>query len=225
MPRRKQQAPRRASAYVPEELKEAALLDEDVDGDDSAIEEETGVKFVCQDKDFLLKDSPAADFSSHEMDSESHVSESSDRMSDFESASVKNEEDSMAKEPLNSMTSTSSMMMATAAAAAAAASNLSVEEAALSGPNSLEQMKAIYNSFLTSSYWSSLNLNLTQPPPEKPARSHSSSSSSSSTIPRQQAACRTSGTCSSGSPAPPGKREACERPHGALGQGVRGPAV
>ncbi|XP_031425481.1 teashirt homolog 3b [Clupea harengus] len=181
MPRRKQQAPRRASAYVPDDLKEAALLDEDVDGEDSAIEEEPGVNYGCQDKDFLLKDSPVADFSSHEMDSESHLSESSDRMSDFESSSIKNEDDGLAKEPLTTMSSTSTMMMATAAAAV----TLGAEEATVSGPNSLEQMKAIYNSFLTSSYWSSLNLNLTatqqQPPAaEKPVRSHSSSSSSSS---------------------------------------------
>ncbi|XP_053174837.1 teashirt homolog 3b [Scomber japonicus] len=46
--------------------------------------------------------------------------------------------------------------------------------------DSLEKMKAIYTSFLTNSYWSTLNLNLSQPPAEKPPRSHSSSSSSSS---------------------------------------------
>uniref|UniRef100_W5KFT9 Teashirt zinc finger homeobox 3b n=2 Tax=Astyanax mexicanus TaxID=7994 RepID=W5KFT9_ASTMX len=180
MPRRKQQAPRRSAAYVPEELKEAALMDEDVDGDDSAIEEEPAIKYMCQDKDFLLKDrpgfhdSPAADLSSHEMDSESHLSESSDRMSDFESASVKNEEDGTAKEPLTSLSSSASMRMTNTTAPP------SSEEAAAAGPDSLEQMKAIYTSFLTNSYWSSLNLNMTQPPPEKPPRSHSSSSSSSS---------------------------------------------
>ncbi|XP_056600064.1 teashirt homolog 3b [Triplophysa dalaica] len=179
MPRRKQQAPRRASAYVPEELKEAALLDEDVDGEDSAVEEEPAMKYACQDKDLLLKDrpgfhdSPPADFSSHEMDSESHLSESSDRMSDFESASVKNEEDSSAKEPLTSLSSTSSMMMTTT-------TTPSGEEVAALGPDSLEQMKAIYTSFLTNSYWSSLNLNAPQQPAEKPPRSHSRSSSSSS---------------------------------------------
>ncbi|KAL4630303.1 hypothetical protein GN956_G15725 [Arapaima gigas] len=162
MPRRKQQAPRRAAAYVPEELKEAALLDEDLDGEDLAVEEEPPVKYTCPDKDAPLKegpcyqDSPGAEFSGHEMDSESHLSESSDRMSDFESASVKNEEE-MGKEPL------------------AAAS-----EDTPAGPDSLEQMKAIYTSFLTNSYWSSLNLNLNHPAPDKQQRSSSSSSSSSS---------------------------------------------
>ncbi|KAM4603010.1 teashirt homolog 3b [Polymixia lowei] len=193
MPRRKQQAPRRAAAYVPEDEKEAALLDEDLDGDDSAQEgEEPTAKFLCHDKDYLLKDrsgstgfhdSPtAADFSGQELDSESHISESSDRMSDFESSSLKNEDDVLlSKDPLNplSLTTSSVMMAATNSAAP-----VSGDEAILAttGPvaDSLEKMKAIYTSFLTNSYWSTLNLNLTQPPAEKPPRSHSSSSSSSS---------------------------------------------
>uniref|UniRef100_A0A3Q3JNL7 Teashirt zinc finger homeobox 3b n=1 Tax=Monopterus albus TaxID=43700 RepID=A0A3Q3JNL7_MONAL len=131
-----------------------------LDGDDSAQEgEEPAAKFLCQDKDFLLKDRPgstgfhdspnAADFSGQELDSESHLSECSDRMSDFESSSLKNEDDAM-------LTTTGSVA------------------------DSLEKMKAIYTSFLTNSYWSTLNLNLSQPPAEKPPRSHSSSSSSSS---------------------------------------------
>ncbi|XP_076590303.1 teashirt homolog 3b [Chaetodon auriga] len=191
MPRRKQQAPRRAAAYVPEDEKEAALLDEDLDGDDSGQEgEEPTAKFLCQDKDFLLKDRPgstgfhdspnAADFSGQELDSESHLSESSDRMSDFESSSLKNEDDVLlSKDPSNALSSSSAMM-----AAANAAAPVSGEEAmsATTGSvaDSLEKMKAIYTSFLTNSYWSTLNLNLSQAPAEKPPRSHSSSSSSSS---------------------------------------------
>uniref|UniRef100_A0A3B3DYY0 Teashirt zinc finger homeobox 3b n=1 Tax=Oryzias melastigma TaxID=30732 RepID=A0A3B3DYY0_ORYME len=147
--------------YVPEDEKEAALLDEDHDGEDSAQEgEEATVKLLCPDKNFLLKDRPgstgihdspnAADFSGQEMDSESHLSESSDRMSDFDSSSIKNEED------------------------------VAMLPAAGSVADSLEKMKAIYTSFLTNSYWSTLNLNMSQPPAEKLPRSHSSSSSSSS---------------------------------------------
>uniref|UniRef100_W5MF07 Teashirt zinc finger homeobox 3b n=1 Tax=Lepisosteus oculatus TaxID=7918 RepID=W5MF07_LEPOC len=133
-------------AYVPDELKAAALVDEELEGDDSAVEEEPPVKYMCSEKDFLkdsqsYQDSPAAEFSSHEMDSESHLSEASDRMSDFESASVKNEEES--KEALVSSEDTPAA-------------------------DSLEQMKAIYNTFLTNSYWSSLNLNLSQGAADKP---------------------------------------------------------
>ncbi|NP_001090569.1 teashirt zinc finger homeobox 3 L homeolog [Xenopus laevis] len=87
------------------------------------------------------------------MDSDSHVSETSDRMGDFESCSIKNEEES--KESLAPLED----------------SNVS---------DSLEQMKAVYNNFLSNSYWSSLSLNLHQSTSEKNNASSSSSSSSSS---------------------------------------------
>ncbi|CAI5646500.1 teashirt homolog 3b [Oreochromis aureus] len=193
MPRRKQQAPRRAAAYIPEDEKEAALLDEDLDGDDSAQDgEEPAAKLLCPDKDFLLKDRPgstgfrdspnAADFSGQELDSESHLSETSDRMSDFESSSLKNEDEILhSKDPSNALSpSSSSTMMAAANAAATVAGEEAILAATGSVADSLEKMKAIYTSFLTNSYWSTLNLNLSQSPAEKPPRSHSSSSSSSS---------------------------------------------
>ncbi|CAF92874.1 unnamed protein product, partial [Tetraodon nigroviridis] len=42
-------------AYVSEDEKEAALLDEDLDGEDSAQEgEEPAAKFICQEKDFAF---------------------------------------------------------------------------------------------------------------------------------------------------------------------------
>ncbi|XP_034039475.1 teashirt homolog 3b [Thalassophryne amazonica] len=193
MPRRKQQAPRRAAAYVPEDEKEAALLDEDLDGEDSAQEgEEPAAKFMCQDKDFLLKDRPeftgfhdspnAADFSGQELDSESHLSETSDRMSDFESSSLKNEDDVLlSKDATNVISlSSSSAMMAAANSTAPSSGDDAMLATTGSVADSLEKMKAIYTSFLTNSYWCTLNLNLSQPPAEKPPRSHSSSSSSSS---------------------------------------------
>ncbi|KAM4614216.1 teashirt homolog 3 isoform 1-T2 [Discoglossus pictus] len=158
MPRRKQQAPRRAAAYVPDELKAAALVDEDVEGEDSIEDGEPSAKYACPEKEFAksspsIQHSPAAEFSSHEMDSESHVSETSDRMADFESSSIKNEEEM--KESLAPLED----------------SNVS---------DSLEQMKAVYNNFLSNSYWSSLSLNLHQATSEKNNASSSSSSSSSS---------------------------------------------
>ncbi|XP_029317009.1 teashirt homolog 3b [Cottoperca gobio] len=186
MPRRKQEAPRRAAAYVPEDEKEAALLDEDLDGDDSAQEgEEPAAKFLCQDRPGStgFHDSPnAADFSGQELDCESHLSESSDRMSDFELSSLKNEDDILlSKETSNALSlSPPSVMMAAANAAAPVSGEEAILATTGSVADSLEKMKAIYTSFLTNSYWSTLNLNLTQPPAEKPPRSHSSSSSSSS---------------------------------------------
>lgn len=103
----------------------------------------------------------AAEFSGQEMDSESHVSETSDRLSDFESPSRKPEATVVAT-PLNGGAMTSPIAVDT-----------------------LEQMKAIYSTFLTSPLWSPLNFNSTQPQvqstasAEKPARSNSTSSSSS----------------------------------------------
>ncbi|CAO2625730.1 Teashirt homolog 3 [Lemmus lemmus] len=87
------------------------------------------------------------------MDSESHISETSDRMADFESSSIKNEEET--KEV-----------------------PVPLEDTTVS--DSLEQMKAVYNNFLSNSYWSNLNLNLHQPSSENNGGSSSSSSSSSS---------------------------------------------
>uniref|UniRef100_A0A3P9AQT9 Teashirt zinc finger homeobox 3b n=1 Tax=Maylandia zebra TaxID=106582 RepID=A0A3P9AQT9_9CICH len=168
------------AAYVPEDEKEAAMLDEDLDGDDSAQDgEEPAAKLLCPDKDFLFKDRPgfrdspnATDFSGQELDSESHLSETSDRMSDFDSSSLKNEDEILhSKDPSNALSpSSSSTMMAAANAAATVAGEEAILAATGSVADSLEKMKAIYTSFLTNSYWSTLNLNL----------SHSSSSSSSS---------------------------------------------
>ncbi|XP_026222043.1 teashirt homolog 3 isoform X2 [Anabas testudineus] len=103
----------------------------------------------------------AVELSGQEMDSESHVSETSDRLSDFESPSRK-AEGNLVTGTLNGGTKTPPICMDT-----------------------LEQMKAIYSSFLTSPLWSPLNYNSTPPQAqssastEKPSRSNSTSSSSS----------------------------------------------
>ncbi|CAI9582603.1 unnamed protein product, partial [Staurois parvus] len=141
-------------AYVSDELKAAALVDEDGEVEDSVVDGEPSAKYACAEKSSPgYQHSPAGEFSSHEMDSESHVSESSDRMADFESGSIKNEEET--KELLAPL-----------------------EDSGVS--DSLEQMKAVYNNFLSNSYWSNLSLNLHQSTPEKNNASSSSSSSSSS---------------------------------------------
>uniref|UniRef100_A0A3Q4HGS2 Teashirt zinc finger homeobox 3a n=2 Tax=Neolamprologus brichardi TaxID=32507 RepID=A0A3Q4HGS2_NEOBR len=101
------------------------------------------------------------ELSGQEMDSESHVSETSDRLSDFESPSRK-VEGSVVAASINADSKTPPI-----------------------GMDTLEQMKAIYSSFLTSPLWSPLNFNSTPLPEqsstsaEKPARSNSTSSSSS----------------------------------------------
>ncbi|XP_026167587.1 teashirt homolog 3 [Mastacembelus armatus] len=171
MPRRKQEAPRRAAAYSPEELTEHNVEDEEAEADDlpSAPQDDLSMKdeFVEQtmvpakERACDQESSGAVELSGQEMDSESHVSETSDRLSDFESPSRK-AEGNLVTAHLTGDTKTSPI-----------------------GMDTLEQMKAIYSSFLTSPVWSPLNFNSTTPQAqtstsiEKPTRSNSTSSSSS----------------------------------------------
>lgn len=171
MPRRKQEAPKRAAAYSPEELTEATVQDEEEEADDlpSAPQDDLPLNDEFVEQSDATSKEPACDqesaeateLSGQEMDSESHVSETSDRLSDFESPSRKVEAN-LAPASLTADTKTPPI-----------------------GVDTLEQMKAIYSSFLTGPLWSPLNFNSTslQTQPlvstEKPARSNSTSSSSS----------------------------------------------
>ncbi|KAK2842000.1 hypothetical protein Q5P01_012200 [Channa striata] len=171
MPRRKQEAPKRAAAYSPEELTEHTVEDEEAEADDlpSAPQDDLSMKdeFVEQsavparEQACDQESAGAVELSGQDIDSESHVSETSDCLSDFESPSRK-AEGSLVTGPLNGGTKTPPI-----------------------GMDTLEQMKAIYSSFLTSPLWSPLNFNSTQPQAqsssstEKPTRSSSTSSSSS----------------------------------------------
>ncbi|XP_029379579.1 teashirt homolog 3 isoform X2 [Echeneis naucrates] len=171
MPRRKQEAPKRAAAYSPEELTEHTVEDEEAEADDlpSAPQDDLPMKdeFVEQSagpaKEQACDHESAGvtELSGQDMDSESHVSETSDRLSDFESPSRK-AEGILVSPPLNGGTKTPPV-----------------------GMDTLEQMKAIYSSFLTSPLWSPLNFNSTPPlaqssaSTDKPTRSNSTSSSSS----------------------------------------------
>ncbi|KAK2918090.1 teashirt homolog 3 [Channa argus] len=173
MPRRKQEAPKRAAAYSPEELTEHTVENEEAEADDlpSAPQDDLSMKdeFVEQsavpgrEQACDQESAGAVELSGQDMDSESHVSETSDRLSDFESPSRK-AEGNLVTGPLNGGTKTPPI-----------------------GMDTLEQMKAIYSSFLTGPLWSPLNFNSTQPQPqaqsssstEKPTRSNSTSSSSS----------------------------------------------
>ncbi|CAL9697368.1 unnamed protein product [Knipowitschia caucasica] len=171
MPRRKQDAPKRAPAYSPEDGTEHSVDTEEAQAevqapdpqDDHSTKEEFDKQSEGPVKNQACDRESAggAELSGQDMDSESHVSETSDRLSDFESPPRKHE---LVTAPLNGGTKTPPI-----------------------GMDTLEQMKAIYSSFLSTSFWSPLNLNLTQSPAqpapaptEKPTRSNSTSSSSSS---------------------------------------------
>ncbi|XP_020495425.2 teashirt homolog 3 [Labrus bergylta] len=171
MPRRKQEAPKRAAAYSPEDLTEPVVEEEEAEADDlpSAPQDDLPMKDELEEQSVGPAKEQACDqesagapeLSGQEMDSESHVSETSDRLSDFESPSGK-AEGSLVTAPLNGGTKTPPI-----------------------GVDTLEQMKAIYSSFMSSPLWSPLNFNSTPPQvpstvsTEKPARSNSTSSSSS----------------------------------------------
>lgn len=159
------------AAYSPDELTEHHAEDEEAEADDlpSTPQDDLPMKdeFVEQSVE-TAKEQPCdqesaetTELSGQEMDSESHVSETSDRLSDFESPSRK-VEGSVVAASINADSKTPPI-----------------------GMDTLEQMKAIYSSFLTSPLWSPLNFNSTPLPAqsstsaEKPARSNSTSSSSS----------------------------------------------
>lgn len=159
------------AAYSPDELTEHHAEDEEAEADDlpSTPQDDLPMKdeFVEQSVE-TAKEQPCdqesaetTELSGQEMDSESHVSETSDRLSDFESPSRK-VEGSVVAASINADSKTPPI-----------------------GVDTLEQMKAIYSSFLTSPLWSPLNFNSTPLPAqsstsaEKPARSNSTSSSSS----------------------------------------------
>ncbi|KAL0968485.1 hypothetical protein UPYG_G00267470 [Umbra pygmaea] len=178
MPRRKQEAPKRAAAYSPqelEEMKEHAMEEEEEEEEG----EEDDVHFPEEgenpEKDLFTAEPPGdrdsitgTELSAQEMDSESHASDASDPLSDFETVSVKAEEVPVKEPP--------------SVAGAGAPCGIDTPLA----QDTLEQMKAIYSSFLTNSYWSPLNFNPaptqapTPTPVEKPPRTSSTSSSCSS---------------------------------------------
>lgn len=158
------------AVYSPDELTERPVDNEEAKADDlpSAPQDDLLTEDELVEKSGgLAKDQPcdqepagAAELSGQEMDSESHVSENSDCLSDFESPSGKTE-GSAVTAPLNGGAKTPPI-----------------------GMDTLEHMKAIYSSFLTSPLWSPLHLNSTpqiqsSASVEKPTRSSSTSSSSS----------------------------------------------
>ncbi|XP_051513095.1 teashirt homolog 3-like isoform X1 [Myxocyprinus asiaticus] len=160
MPRRKQQAPKRASAYDSENVKETTTQIDGIGNDYSVTKKKKqGTNDLEQEVKSPVdeQDSTTAELSGHDVDSESHISEYSDPTSDAESTSVKNQEDTTRDILKDS------------------------SEDSVCSSDSLEQMKAIYKSFLNNPYWSLLSLNSSQPyAEEQPANSSGSSSNNSS---------------------------------------------
>ncbi|KAF7698963.1 teashirt homolog 3 [Silurus meridionalis] len=159
MARRKQRAPKRAPAYDSEDVEEPRIQNEDFVKEDSRTTEKPLANNDLR-KDSAIEKSkdehcfPTAEFS--ETDSELHINEANEPTSDVDSRSI-NIKDNPMKECFNERS-----------------------EKSLCGSDSLEQIKAIYNGFLSNSFWSSPSLNPSQSCTEKRSETSSSSSSSSS---------------------------------------------
>ncbi|KAL6119467.1 tshz2 [Pungitius sinensis] len=145
MPRRKQQAPKRAAVYIPDEdgvLQEATPED---DGEnDAQTEEECSEKtspMVSEDKEldnkstntYSNQNSPISVLSNQEAELESRLSDASDRLSDFKTAS-----------PLGSQRDVED--------------RASKHKDEVGG--SLEKMRAAYANFLSDSYWTGIGVDL-----------------------------------------------------------------
>ncbi|KAJ8258135.1 hypothetical protein GJAV_G00193530 [Gymnothorax javanicus] len=141
MPRRKQQAPKRAAVYMPDDdgsLRES--IGEDDADNDTLTEEECSEKTspkAPEDKEtdnkssYSYQNSPISVLSNQEMELESHLSDLSDRLSDFKSTSPpesQGDEESRSAKLKDEMHS------------------------------SLEKMRAAYANFLSDSYWTGIGL-------------------------------------------------------------------
>ncbi|TMS16715.1 Teashirt-like protein 2 [Larimichthys crocea] len=145
MPRRKQQAPKRAAVYMPDE--DPALQDAvpEEDGEnDAQTEEECSEKTspkVSEDREldnkstntYSNQNSPISVLSNQEAELESRLSDSSDRLSDFKTSS-----------PPESQRDDESR------------SSKHKEETG----GSLEKMRAAYANFLSDSYWTGIGMDL-----------------------------------------------------------------
>ncbi|KAG5838116.1 hypothetical protein ANANG_G00220380 [Anguilla anguilla] len=141
MPRRKQQAPKRAAVYMPDDdgsLRES-IEDDDADND-TLTEEECSEKTspkAPEDKEtdnkssYSYQNSPVSVLSNQEAELESRLSDASDRLSDFKSASPPG---SQADEESRSAKLKDEMH------------------------SSLEKMRAAYANFLSDSYWTGIGL-------------------------------------------------------------------
>ncbi|XP_077468287.1 teashirt homolog 2 [Stigmatopora argus] len=144
MPRRKQQAPRRAAVYMPDD-EDVELHDSIIEEDgenDTQTEEESSEKAspkVLEDRELDIKstnsysnqNSPASFLSNQEAELESHLSDTCDRLSDFKTSSPSEphpDDDSSKRKDESG--------------------------------NSLQKMKAAYANFLSDSYWTGVGMEL-----------------------------------------------------------------
>lgn len=136
MPRRKQQAPRRSAAYVPEEELKAAEIDEEHVEDGGVSVDVQESEYVCDEETEIkeaqsYQNSPVSTATNQEAGYGSPFSENSDQLAHFKSSSSREEKE----EPQ-------------------CADGISYPQ------DSLAQIKAVYANLFSESCWSSLALDL-----------------------------------------------------------------
>ncbi|XP_074841973.1 teashirt homolog 1 [Carettochelys insculpta] len=141
MPRRKQQAPRRSAAYVPEEELKAAEIDEDRVEDDGLSRDIQESEYLCNEETEIkeaqsYQNSPVSTATNQEVGYGSPFSENSDQLTHFKSTSSKEEKE-----------------------------DHQCTDSASYPQDSLAQIKAVYANLLSESCWSSLALDLKKSSP------------------------------------------------------------
>ncbi|XP_027708126.1 teashirt homolog 1 [Vombatus ursinus] len=136
MPRRKQQAPRRSAAYVPEEELKAAEIDEESVEDDGLSLDIQESEYLCNEETEIkeaqsYQDSPVSTATNQDAGYGSPFSENSDQVAHFKNSSSKEEKE----DPQST-------------------------DSAPYPQDSLAQIKAVYANLLSESCWSSLALDL-----------------------------------------------------------------
>ncbi|XP_030645052.1 teashirt homolog 1 [Chanos chanos] len=154
MPRRKQQAPRRSSAYVPEDELKAAKIDEEHLQDDGLSLDGQDAEYLCNEEEdgrdqLSYQNSPLSNGTNPDAGYGSPLSDTSDHLADFKSTSSREGQDKDDAEDMET-------------------------DASLSFQDSLAQMKAVYANLISDASWSSITRDI--------MKSKQINTSSSSTI-------------------------------------------
>ncbi|KAM9493343.1 teashirt homolog 1 [Clarias gariepinus] len=136
MPRRKQQAPRRSSAYVPEDELKAAKIDEEHLQDDGLSLDGQDTEYLCNEEEYpreqlSYQNSPLSNGTNPDAGYGSPLSDTSDHLADFKSTSSKEGQERDETEDMET-------------------------EPGLSVHDSLAKMKAAYANLISNASWSSI---------------------------------------------------------------------
>ncbi|XP_020028980.2 teashirt homolog 1 [Castor canadensis] len=174
MPRRKQQAPRRSAAYVPEEELKAAEIDEEHVEDGRLSLDIQESEFVCNEETEIkeaqsYQNSPVSTATNQDAGYGSPFSENSDQLAHFKSSSSREEKD------------------------------LQGPDSVSYPPDSLAQIKAVYANLFSESCWSSLALDIKTPSSTTSNDAGQKESSAPTATPPTSTACTASTTASAAS--------------------------